>query len=34
VAEAIAKRHPDAAGKASDRLIDYIESFTRKTIEA
>ena len=34
VAEAIAKRHPDAAAKASDRLIDYIESFTRKTIEA
>ena len=25
---------PDAAAKASDRLIDYIESFTRKTIEA
>jgi len=23
-----------AAAKASDRLIDYIESFTRKTIEA
>jgi DNA-binding GntR family transcriptional regulator len=34
VAEAIAKRNPDAASKASDRLIDYIESFTRKTIEA
>jgi DNA-binding GntR family transcriptional regulator len=34
VAEAIAKRHPEAAAKASDRLIDYIESFTRKTIEA
>jgi DNA-binding GntR family transcriptional regulator len=34
VAEAIAKRNPDAAAKASDRLIDYIESFTRKTIEA
>src|ERR1700761_1208047 len=34
VAEAIAKRNPDAAGRASDRLIDYIESFTRKTIEA
>ena len=33
VAEAIAKRNPDAAAKASDRLIDYIESFTRKTIE-
>jgi DNA-binding GntR family transcriptional regulator len=34
VAEAIAKRNADAAAKASDRLIDYIESFTRKTIEA
>jgi DNA-binding GntR family transcriptional regulator len=34
VAEAIARRSPDAAAKASDRLIDYIESFTRKTIEA
>jgi DNA-binding GntR family transcriptional regulator len=34
VAEAIAKRNPDAAAKASDRLLDYIESFTRKTIEA
>ena len=34
VAEAIARRNPEAAAKASDRLIDYIESFTRKTIEA
>ena len=34
VAEAIARRDPQAAAKASDRLIDYIESFTRKTIEA
>jgi DNA-binding GntR family transcriptional regulator len=34
VAEAIAGRDPHAAAKASDRLIDYIESFTRKTIEA
>jgi DNA-binding GntR family transcriptional regulator len=34
VAEAIAKRNPEAAAKASDRLLDYIESFTRKTIEA
>jgi len=34
VAEAIAGRDPQAAAKASDRLIDYIESFTRKTIEA
>ena len=33
VAEAIAKRDPEAAAKASDRLLDYIESFTRKTIE-
>ena len=33
VAEAIARRNPAAATKASDRLIDYIESFTRKTIE-
>jgi DNA-binding GntR family transcriptional regulator len=33
VAEAIADRDPAAAAKASDRLIDYIESFTRKTIE-
>jgi DNA-binding GntR family transcriptional regulator len=33
VAEAIAKRTPEAAAKASDRLLDYIESFTRKTIE-
>jgi DNA-binding GntR family transcriptional regulator len=34
VADAIAKRDADAAAKASDRLLDYIESFTRKTIEA
>jgi DNA-binding GntR family transcriptional regulator len=33
LADAIAKRNADAAGKASDRLIDYIESFARKTIE-
>lgn len=33
VAEAIAKRDGEAAAKASDRLLDYIESFTRKTIE-
>ena len=32
VADAIAARDPEAAAKASDRLIDYIESFTRKTI--
>ena len=34
VADAIAGRNPEAAAKASDHLIDYIESFTRKTIEA
>jgi len=34
VADAIAARNAEAAAKASDRLIDYIESFTRKTIEA
>jgi len=34
VADAIAGRNPEAAAKASDRLIDYIESFTRKTIES
>ena len=33
LAEAIAKCNADAAGKASDKLIDYIESFARKTIE-
>jgi DNA-binding GntR family transcriptional regulator len=33
VAEAIAARDPEAAAKASDCLIDYIEGFTRKTIE-
>jgi DNA-binding GntR family transcriptional regulator len=33
VAEAIAKRDSEAAANASDRLLDYIESFTRKTIE-
>ncbi len=33
LAEAIAARDPEAAAKASDLLIDYIESFTRKTIE-
>ena len=33
LAEAIARRNADAAGNASDRLIDYIESFARKTIE-
>lgn len=33
LADAIAARDADAAGKASDLLIDYIESFARKTIE-
>ena len=33
VAEAIARRDPDAAAAASDRLVDYIESFARKTLD-
>jgi DNA-binding FadR family transcriptional regulator len=33
LAEAIAARDADKAGQASDLLIDYIESFARKTIE-
>jgi DNA-binding GntR family transcriptional regulator len=33
LADAIARRDADAAGRASDLLIDYIESFARKTIE-
>jgi DNA-binding GntR family transcriptional regulator len=33
LADAIAARRADAAAKASDLLIDYIESFARKTIE-
>jgi DNA-binding GntR family transcriptional regulator len=33
LADAIAARDADQAGKASDLLIDYIESFARKTIE-
>jgi DNA-binding GntR family transcriptional regulator len=33
LADAIARRDADDAGKASDLLIDYIESFARKTIE-
>lgn len=32
VADAIASRNAKAAAEASDRLIDYIESFTRNTI--
>ncbi len=34
LAEAIAQRRTEAAGAASDRLIDYIESFARKTIDS
>lgn len=33
VAEAIASRDGAAASAASDRLMDYIESFTRKTLD-
>jgi DNA-binding FadR family transcriptional regulator len=33
LAEAIAARDADKADQASDLLIDYIESFARKTIE-
>jgi DNA-binding GntR family transcriptional regulator len=32
VAEAIARREPHKAAEASDRLIDYIESFARSTL--
>jgi DNA-binding GntR family transcriptional regulator len=32
VAEAIAERKATAAAKASDKLVDYIESFARQTI--
>lgn len=32
VAEAIARREPDKAADASDRLVDYIESFARSTL--
>src|SRR5690349_1937789 len=32
VAEAVAERRVDAAGAASDSLIDYIESFARSTL--
>jgi DNA-binding GntR family transcriptional regulator len=31
-ARAIAKGDPGEAGKASDKLIDYVESFTRATV--
>jgi DNA-binding FadR family transcriptional regulator len=32
VAEAIARRDPEKAAAASDRLIEYIESFARSTL--
>jgi len=32
VAEAIAKRDPDKAAEASDKLVSYIESFARSTL--
>jgi DNA-binding GntR family transcriptional regulator len=32
VAEAIARREPGKAAEASDRLVDYIESFARSTL--
>jgi hypothetical protein len=34
VALAIAKGDPEAAGEASDRLIDNLENFTRSTVLA
>lgn len=34
LAEAISARDPTAAARASDGLIDYIEDFTRKTLDA
>jgi DNA-binding GntR family transcriptional regulator len=34
VAKAIAERNPKGAADASDRLIDYIEDFARKTLDA
>lgn len=33
-ARAIAMGDPDAAGEATDRLLDYVESFTRATVDA
>jgi DNA-binding GntR family transcriptional regulator len=33
VARAIAAGDRDKAGQASDRLLDYIESFTRATVD-
>lgn len=34
VAQAISTRKGEAAAAASDRLVDYIESFTRKTLDS
>ena len=34
VADAVAKKKPKVAATASDRLIDYIENFARKTLDA
>jgi DNA-binding GntR family transcriptional regulator len=34
LASSIGKRDPEAAAAASDRLIDYIESFTRSSLDA
>src|SRR5690606_26433083 len=34
MARAIASRDPGAAAKATDRLLDYIEEFTRATLDA
>lgn len=33
LARAIARGHEDAAAKASDRLLDYLEEFTKATVE-
>ena len=33
VADAVAKRNATEAARASDRLVDYIEDFARKTLE-
>lgn len=34
MARAIASRDPDAAANATDKLLDYIETFTRATLDA
>ena len=34
VARCIAEGDPDAASEASDRLVDYVEAFTRATVNA